>query len=349
MARNIFLVALLALFVWICLPLSTPIAMGGVFALLFYPLQERLEKRKVPAAAAAAGLTIGFGVLVLLPVSVLLVSVVKTGLAELRVMQAQLPFAPGVEPLAREDGSWMSHLAHHPQVTEWVKALSRYFPIQAEELIATLAEVLKVVGLKVGQALGQMASRIPGMALALVVAMVSLYFFLVDARRLSTFVRRHSFFTAAQTSELMKQLGIMARSVVLASVASGGSQALVMGLAMVIVGADNALMVAFLVFLGSFVPLVGSAPVSLSVALWAWLSGRPNETVVLLVAAGVTSVIDNVVRPWVLKGGANLHPLLGFAAAFGGLQVFGLSGLFLGPMIAGLFAAVLRISSRAAV
>jgi predicted PurR-regulated permease PerM len=53
MLRSLFIGLLLVLFVWVCIPLITPVAMGGVFALLFYPWFEKLEKRRVPSALAA--------------------------------------------------------------------------------------------------------------------------------------------------------------------------------------------------------------------------------------------------------------------------------------------------------
>jgi len=79
---------------------------------------------------------------------------------------------------------------------------------------------------------------------------------------------------------------------------------------------------------------------------WIQLGGHAGA--VLLMSSVLTSLADNVVRPWVLKGGANLHPLMGFVAAFGGLQLLGLSGLFLGPIVAGLFLAAVKLRSRPA-
>ena len=240
----------------------------------------------------------------------------------------------------------MSQLAHHPRVVALVERISRFFPVQAEELLATAADALKSIGLKIGEGLGTAAARIPGMALGLVVSLVSLFFFLADGRQLAVFARKNSFFSPAETSDLFGHLGTMARSVVLASVASGLTQSLLMGIGLLATGTSNAGMVVFLVFLSSFLPLVGSAPVTVTVVLAAFFGDREQAAIVLGVFAILTSIADNVVRPWVLKGGANLHPLLGFVAAFGGLQLLGVSGLFLGPIIAGLFMAVLRLNAR---
>jgi predicted PurR-regulated permease PerM len=43
---------------------------------------------------------------------------------------------------------------------------------------------------------------------------------------------------------------------------------------------------------------------------------------------------DNVVRPWVQSSQTQLHPLLAVLGIFGGLELFGASGIVLGPIIA---------------
>jgi predicted PurR-regulated permease PerM len=69
-----------------------------------------------------------------------------------------------------------------------------------------------------------------------------------------------------------------------------------------------------------------------------------SHGIAMLVMAIVIAAVDNFVRPLVLRGGsANLHPLLAFVAAFGGLQTFGFIGVFLGPIVAGLFVATVQI------
>lgn len=342
MARNVFLVGLLVLSVLISAPLITPVAMGGVFAILFWPVLEWLEERRVPNRAAALGVTLSFSTLVLLPFTILVLFSARSALEIFRDLQAKWRVLPPLAP--GED--WAEKLSHQPWVTKWLGKLSSFFPIKLNALIDTASEAIKLVGIKLGESLGDFVGKVPGMVLALVVVIASLYFFLVDGRRLALFVRRNSFFDSRPTEELLDGLVSMARSVVMATVAGGLVQTVIFLVAMLVTGFPNPGLVAFLVFAGSFVPLVGAAPVTLGSALIAWVQMGTTEAVVLFIGALVTSLADNVVRPWVLKGGANIHPLVGFMAAFGGLQFLGLSGLFLGPIVAGLSMALVRIHSR---
>jgi predicted PurR-regulated permease PerM len=166
---------------------------------------------------------------------------------------------------------------------------------------------------------------------------------MVDGRKLVNFLRRNSFFQEDQTEQLLSTLAGMCRSVILAAVASGLAQSLLEAIACVVTGTPNVALIGALVFLGSFVPLIGSAPVTIFVAVQQLLIGRTGAGIALAIAALLVGLVDNVVRPWVIRGSANLHPLLAFVAAFGGLQMLGFSGVFLGPIIAGFAVVLIRV------
>ena len=60
----------------------------------------------------------------------------------------------------------------------------------------------------------------------------------------------------------------------------------------------------------------------------------------------VVSLVDNVARPYLLKGGMELHGGVVFFALLGGLAVFGGIGLVLGPLIVTFLLAVLKMYER---
>jgi predicted PurR-regulated permease PerM len=88
--------------------------------------------------------------------------------------------------------------------------------------------------------------------------------------------------------------------------------------------------------------VIGSGPVTFGLGIQQLVIGHTVAGTMLLVAAVLTSMLDNFVRPWFLRGSVNLHPLLAFIAAFGGLQTLGFAGVFLGPIVASLFLALIE-------
>ena len=57
----------------------------------------------------------------------------------------------------------------------------------------------------------------------------------------------------------------------------------------------------------------------------------------------IVSSVDNVIRPWVVGGRVELHPLVLLFFIFGGVEAFGFLGLFLGPVVASSWSAVFDI------
>jgi predicted PurR-regulated permease PerM len=87
----------------------------------------------------------------------------------------------------------------------------------------------------------------------------------------------------------------------------------------------------------SVVPLVGSGIIWVPATIYLFINGSWIKAVILLGwSAGIVSVADNVIRPWILSGRVNLSPLVLFFALLGGVEVFGPLGIFLGPLIVSL-------------
>lgn len=333
MGRKIFTFLVTAAFFYIVYPLLFPLAMGGVFAVLFLPWVEKLERRKFSTSVSSAIVTISVTLGLLLPTSVLTYQGVKSGLQQLELLRE----SPSVGT------DWAESLVNSPRVLHLAQWATTIIPIGLEELTGTLSDLVRSVSNKVADGLGGLVAVLPGMALALGVSVVSLYFFLVDGKKVVLFVRRHSVFSEPQTEQLVHALTEVCRSVVLAALVSGACQTGFEVLMILFTGTPNVLLLGMLVFVASFVPLVGTAPITFGVALQQLFIGRTAAGVALLISAGILLMMDNLIRPWFLRGRSNLHPLLAFVAAFGGLQMLGVSGIFLGPIVAALMVATIQV------
>ena len=109
-------------------------------------------------------------------------------------------------------------------------------------------------------------------------------------------------------------------------------QAVLGGLGLLLAGVPVAGLLAALMFM-LCIAQIGPVPVLLPAALWAFWSGRPAAGVGLLVLTGVVTTLDNVLRPLLIRMGADLPLLLIFSGVIGGLLAFGLVGIFVGPVV----------------
>ena len=64
---------------------------------------------------------------------------------------------------------------------------------------------------------------------------------------------------------------------------------------------------------------------------------------VLIVGILGISLIDNIIRPWLIAGKTSMHTLLLFFSILGGIALFGLLGIVLGPVIAAVMLTLMRI------
>lgn len=94
----------------------------------------------------------------------------------------------------------------------------------------------------------------------------------------------------------------------------------------------------------SIIPLVGAFLVYVPAGVVLILGGSYiSGIIVIAVGSLVISQIDNVIRPALISGKTSLHPLLLFFAIMGGIYLWGLLGIIIGPIIAAVFITLIKI------
>ena len=121
------------------------------------------------------------------------------------------------------------------------------------------------------------------------------------------------------------------RGVALGVVVTALVQALIGGLGLWIAGVPFAAVLTALMFMFA-VAQIGAVPVLAPAVIWLFWQNDVLWGSVLLVVTVVVGTLDNVLRPILIKQGADLPLLLVFAGVIGGLIGFGLIGIFVGPM-----------------
>jgi len=138
---------------------------------------------------------------------------------------------------------------------------------------------------------------------------------------------------AGERGEHAVQLaGQAIRSVALGVVVTAVVQAGLGGVGLAIAGVPfTGLLTAVMLFL--CIAQVGPSPVLVPAVIWLYWSGEAAWGTFLLVWSLIVVTMDGVLRPMLIKRGANLPLLLIFAGVIGGLLAFGLVGIFVGPVV----------------
>jgi predicted PurR-regulated permease PerM len=122
------------------------------------------------------------------------------------------------------------------------------------------------------------------------------------------------------------------RGVALGIVVTALVQAAIGGIGLAVTGVPHPLLLASIMFVLA-VAQIGPIPVLLGAVVWLYVSGQTVWAAVLLVWSLLTGSLDNVLRPMLIRSGADLPFILIFAGVLGGMLAFGLIGLFIGPVV----------------
>jgi|GEM_PF-368056 len=211
---------------------------------------------------------------------------------------------------------------------------------QSEEVMKSLA--LKTAGV-VGSSLGAAVNRtvdllgaVVGALVALFVFTLALYYFFVDGPEMVVAAQSLLPIEQSHQQALMQQFAASVRAVVLATFLAAIGQGLATALALQCVGMGHFFLFAIIATFSALIPMAGTWLVWVPCAVWLGVADGSWGSVAFLAVVGIGPIgmMDNVVRTWVLKNDTSLHPLLAFVSVLGGLQVMGLWGVFIGPIVA---------------
>jgi predicted PurR-regulated permease PerM len=181
-----------------------------------------------------------------------------------------------------------------------------------------------------------------------VVMMICLYFFLLDGPRMVASIKMLSPLNDQYEEELIAEFGKVSRAVVIALLLSAVVQGLLGGIGYYFAGLDSVFLLTLLTACLALVPVFGTAVIWVPCCLWLFfVDDRPIAAIGLGVyGVLVISGADNVIKPLVLHGQSNLHPLLGLLSILGGVATLGPIGIVIGPMIVAFLQTLLKILQR---
>jgi predicted PurR-regulated permease PerM len=136
----------------------------------------------------------------------------------------------------------------------------------------------------------------------------------------------------AQGEHALRLAAQAVRAVALGVVVTAIAQSILTGIGLGVAGVPFAPILTAVVFILA-IAQIGAAPVLLAAVIWVYASRGGAWGTVFLVWAIFCGTFDNVVRPLLIRRGADLPLLLIFAGVIGGLIAFGVIGLFIGPVV----------------
>lgn len=180
-----------------------------------------------------------------------------------------------------------------------------------------------------------LVAKVPGLLVSLFIYSASLYFFLAESHSIRRAFERWQLLTKEEASQFIQILQKSSYNMVFSSVFIGFLQATIVSVGAFIFEGGSFGVVWVITFFCSFIPVIGAGPVALVMGLFKLISGNYGQAIGFVVVAVIGGTTDNIIRPFLISSGEqDLHPVVSLLAIIGALMVFGMPGLFLGPVIA---------------
>lgn len=328
-----FLVALLvgALVVgfWLFRPFLQPFAFATVLGIGFYPLH--LAIRRVARGPNRSALLTTLTVLLIIVLPALLIA-----------SSASSELIKAARYLGSQKGGAVNYLTHEQQGA--VRWLGKYVDVEELHLDDALANLPGQVSNFLLAAGSSLVAGLAGFAGKAVLTFLILFFAFRDGH--STIENISSMLPLSQEQAERLLSGI--RDSVVANLygilAVGFAQGLLTGVALAVLHVSSALLLGLTAAVCSLVPIVGTMLVWLPAAIYLMATGHLWKGIILILwGALVVGTIDSIIRPLVVGSRVQLHPLLLLLALLGGLQLFGFIGIFIGPVVISVIAALIDI------
>ena len=313
---------LIAATFWVLRPFLPALIWATMIVVATWPLMRTVQARLWGRRGlAVAVMTAAMVVIVVAPIAVSLLVVAEHAEDAVGWSKSLVASAIAGPP------AWLSDLplVGKRLTAEW-QALAAERP---EDLVARVSPYLTRIGRwVVGQA-GNLGLLL--VQLVLIVALSALLYARGEAVAVGVraFARR---LAGASGDEVVILSGQAVRAVALGIVVTALVQSGIGGIGLAITGVPYSLLLSALMFLLA-VAQIGAGPVLFGAVIWLYWKDATLWATVLLVWSIVTVSLDNVLRPVLIKRGADLPLVLIFAGVLGGLFAFGIIGLFVGPVV----------------
>ncbi len=328
------LIGVAALVTAVVHPLLRELLLAVVLASVLRPVETRLTKRLGGRRAVSAGIvTVLVVVLVLGPLGMLVAYIIREG---------------------RDGVQFVLNTLHSAQVADmaaWLPDSARDFVTDGlSRLPRTWAEVMGEVGERSESASAFVSAGVSATGSFLfhsVLMLIALFFTLAEGDRLVEWLDRVSPLEPGQTRELIETSKRVSFSIVVSTIVTAAVQALAALVGYLIAQVPSPIFFASVTFIVAFIPAVGAAVVVLAAAALLFLTGHPYMAM-FLTAWGliVVGLVDNVVKPLLIRRGMEVHGAIVFFALIGGLAAFGAIGLIVGPLVVSMFLSLLSIYHR---
>lgn len=315
------LLGLIVLSFFLIRPILLSIIFGVILATIFYPIYQWIYKKSGSKDFASSMVCLLLIILIVLPLWFLTPLIVNQSIKLFQASQ-QIDFVTPLKTI-------------FPEVF-----VSESF---SNEIGSTLSSSITRFANSVMTSLSSLILNFTTIFLKLLIVFFTLFFVLRDKEEFIEYIQSLSPFPKDTDKKLFKSSQDITISVLYGQVVLGILQGIVTGVGFFIFKVPNSLLLSLFAVLAGIFPIIGTAIVWVPVVIYLFIAGNVIPAIGVLIFGLASSIIENVMKPMFVSKRTNLRTPVILIAMIGGLFLFGILGIILGPLIIAYLIIILEI------
>ncbi len=307
-------------------PFITVIFVAAVLAIAFNPLHNLLLRAfRGWGRTASIVSCILIVLIILIPIAVFIVFLTSEAFSTYEVIQLKINSGVFDRYLQWKDGGFfydlknmisplvdVEHMDLKQNIVEIAKSLSTFLVSQTASFLKSISEIM----------------------LDLVVLLFCLFYFFKDGSALVKRFGQLSPLPSSYEDQLFYKIKDMVKAVVFGVFLTAILQGVVGGVGFMIAGISNPVFWATAIAFFSLVPVVGTAIIWIPASIILFILGDYYAGMFLFIWGSlVIGTVDNLARPYLIRGNTRTYPLMMFLVVMGGVVTLGLKGVVIGPLV----------------
>ncbi len=322
------------LFYRLMVPFFAPIAWAGILVIVFHPLHKLILKRIKSTTIASLLSCLLILIIILVPSIYLLASLVNEAAGAVQKVNA-----------AYQKGELEGLFAPITPFLNLIKSKLHSYPELADvDFVSIVKDAMASFTKAIGSQATTVIANISRTVLYFLLMLFTMFFFFRDGERIIEFLKRITPIEKERVAYLYTHFRKVIEGMMYGGMVMALIQGVLGGILFAAAGISSAVLWGAVMAFLAFIPIVGPFLVYIPAGLILILGGSYIKGI-LIIAFGslVISQIDNFVRPLLFSGKTQTHTLMLFFSIMGGIYMFGLLGIVLGPFISAVFISILKM------
>ncbi|HXW53256.1 MAG TPA: AI-2E family transporter [Myxococcota bacterium] len=313
-----------------------PVVMAIVIVSFFSPIYQRLLRfcrQRDYLAASLATILVFLGVMI--PLTAFVVVLAQQGLTLFQATQRLTS--------TTDISNWMTSLRNYLEAFN-ARISELHLSIAPERILNFTALLSQDIGKWVYDRVGLIAANLLSLAFNFFLTVALVFVFFVSGRNAKQFLMDLVPLPDHEKERLVKRFSELASAVFIGNGLISVLEGILGGLSFLAVQIPGALIFGVAMTITSFLPVVGASIVVLPATIYLFLVGETWAATAFLIFNSLQlAILETVVKPRLIGTKSQMHAVLVFMSVLAGIQIYGVFGLFYGPLVVTIFLALAEI------